>query len=97
MFCHGISYLLQLLSLDSILACRLRGIRYGGMGLPTFHPFGFIVHVFNPAVSSYPVTVYAPQDPRPPVTSDPQSVYEVAKLTGCTGLYCVPSFVEVRI
>ncbi|EKM50943.1 uncharacterized protein PHACADRAFT_262848 [Phanerochaete carnosa HHB-10118-sp] len=80
--------------INFIPASRLRGIRYGGMGLPTFHTFGFFVHVFYPAVSSYPIAVYAPQDPRPPIVSDAQSVFEVAKLTGCTGLYSIPSFIE---
>ncbi|EKM50930.1 uncharacterized protein PHACADRAFT_199768 [Phanerochaete carnosa HHB-10118-sp] len=77
------------------MACRLRGIHYGAMGLPTFHSFGFIVHVLNPAVNSYPVALHTPQDPRPPIISDPQSVYQAAKLTGCNGLYCFPSFAEV--
>lgn len=39
---------------------------------------------------------YEPKYPAPPVVPTAQSTLEVAKLTGCDGIMCVPTFLEVR-
>lgn len=75
---------------------RLRGVRFGTMGLPMFHALGFFAEVCSPLVLGQPVSVYTPRSPAPPPPPSPQTIYEVAKLTGCTGMYAVPSFVDVR-
>lgn len=56
---------------------------------------GFFNHVFYPLISSQAIALYTPQHPRPPVVFNPQSMYEIAQLTGCNGLFAVPSAVDV--
>ena len=73
----------------------MRGIRFGTMGLPTFHSLGCFVQLCYPLISSQPIGVYTPQDPSPPIMLHPTTMLEVAKQTGCTGLYSIPSAVEV--
>ncbi|KAI0079020.1 acetyl-CoA synthetase-like protein, partial [Panus rudis PR-1116 ss-1] len=70
-------------------------IRWAAMTLPTFHTMGFYLQVFTPMVSGVPVAIYTPQAPAPPVIPTPQNVFDVAKLTGCTGIPVVPSYLEV--
>lgn len=73
-----------------------RDVRFGAMGLPSFHAMGLLLQLTCPLARGREVVVYTPQHPSPPVIAHPQSVYEVAKLTRCTALLALPSYVEVR-
>ncbi|KIP12212.1 hypothetical protein PHLGIDRAFT_508051 [Phlebiopsis gigantea 11061_1 CR5-6] len=67
-------------------------VRYGAMGLPTFHGMGFLLQVTYPLAVGREVVVYPPQYPAPPVVARPENVYEAAKATECTALLALPSF-----
>lgn len=73
-----------------------QGLRFGAMGLPTFHAMGMLLQLSYPLSTGNEVVVYTPQFPAPPVVPHPQNIYEVALTTGCTALLALPSFVEVR-
>lgn len=74
-----------------------RDVKLGLAGLPTFHMMGVSWQVCSPLYSVSPIAVHAPQFPESPVVPHPQNVLEVAKLTECTGIITIPSFVEVRV
>lgn len=83
--------------LDLFVGCRARGIRFGTMGLPSFHAMGLVMQLCYPLVCCQPVAVYAPQYPAPPVVPSPQNIYEIGKMTKCGGLSAVPSMLEVSL
>ena len=76
---------------------RSRDVRFGAMGLPSFHIIGLLLQLTYSLYTGQGVAVYTPQWPAPPVVVHPQNVYEVAKLAKCTALFALPSFVQVRI
>ncbi|EKM51563.1 uncharacterized protein PHACADRAFT_212203 [Phanerochaete carnosa HHB-10118-sp] len=86
--------LLKWSRLNVTLGSSLRRIRNGSMGLPTFHAVGMFQHVCNPLMSGSGTVVYAPQYPAAPTAPHPQSMYELAKLSGCTAMSLVPSVLE---
>ena len=72
-------------------------MRFGAMGLPTFHTIGLLLQLTYPLSTGREVIVNTPQWPAPPVVAHPQNVYEVAKLAKCTALFALPSFLQVRL
>ena len=70
-------------------------MRFGAMGLPSFHAMGLLLQLTFPLATGREVVVYTPQWPAPPVVAHPQNVYEVAKLMKCTALLALPSYIEV--
>lgn len=71
-------------------------MRFGAIGLPTFHAMGMSIQLVYPLALTQAVVVHPPMYPAPPVVVHPQSVYEVAKLCQCNALLVPPSFIEVR-
>ncbi|KAH8107711.1 acetyl-CoA synthetase-like protein [Cristinia sonorae] len=61
---------------------------------PTFHAFGFNAHLYVALSSSQPIAVYGPRFPDPPVIPTMQNILSAAKITKCTALTIVPSFLE---
>ncbi|KIP12189.1 hypothetical protein PHLGIDRAFT_371020 [Phlebiopsis gigantea 11061_1 CR5-6] len=72
----------------------VRGLRFGAMGMPTFHTMGMLLHLAYPLSTGNEVVVYTPQHPAPPVIAHPQSTYAVCKAMRCDALMALPSFVE---
>ncbi|EKM50011.1 uncharacterized protein PHACADRAFT_130503 [Phanerochaete carnosa HHB-10118-sp] len=70
------------------------GVRYGTMGLASFHTLGIMLQLIHPLATGAEVVVYTPQYPEPPVVAHPQNAYEVAKLAKCNALAVSPSFIE---
>lgn len=67
------------------------------MAMPTFHTMGIYMQLLLPLVSGQYIALYTPKAPEAPVVPNPQNVIEVAKITGCTAVGAVPSFIEVCI
>ena len=84
------------LYIDIFGSCQTE-IRFGVMGLPTFHGMGILFQLCFPACSSEGVVVNAPQYPDPPVVPNPQNMFDVSKLAECVALIALPSFIEVRV
>ncbi|GJE88440.1 acetyl-CoA synthetase-like protein [Phanerochaete sordida] len=87
-------YIAKWFRLNLIAGARQRGICFGAMGLPTFHAMGLSQQLFFPLASAHPVVVYAPQHPAPPAVPHPQSIFALARASGCSALSLVPSVVE---
>ncbi len=64
------------------------------MALPTFHTMGIFLQLLTPLMSGQAVALYAPHAPAPPPVPNPDSILEISRLTGCSGLPAVPSFLE---
>ncbi|KAJ3555784.1 hypothetical protein NM688_g2384 [Phlebia brevispora] len=86
--------LLQWCQGSIFMEARARGIRWASMALPTFHTIGVWMQIIAPLTSGQPIALYPPQYPAPPVVPNADNVLEYSKLTGCTGVPAVPSFVE---
>ena len=82
-------------AIDPLGKCR--DVRFGAMGMPSFHGMGLLLQLHLPLSTAREVVVYTPQWPAPPVVAHAQNVYEVAKLTKCTALLALPSFIQVQI
>lgn len=67
------------------------------MGLPTFHGMGILFQLCYPLCSSQAVVVNASQYPDPPVFPNPQSMYDLCKMTECSAVIALPSFIEVGL
>ncbi|EKM59937.1 uncharacterized protein PHACADRAFT_206156 [Phanerochaete carnosa HHB-10118-sp] len=72
------------------------GVRYGTMGLASFHSLGIVLQLIHPLATGAEVVVYTPQYPAPPVVAHPQNAYEVAKLAKCNALTVPPSFIDTK-
>jgi acyl-CoA synthetase (AMP-forming)/AMP-acid ligase II len=70
-------------------------VRFGAMGLPSFHAIGLQLQLTYPLAMGRGVVVYTPQYPDPPILAHAQSVYEVSKMAGCNGIFAIPAFIEV--
>jgi hypothetical protein len=71
------------------------GIIYAGMGLPTFHAAGIILHVYIPLSTGYPTALFPHKDPAPPIVPSPANILEAAKATKANAIAAVPAFIEV--
>lgn len=56
---------------------------------------GILAQLYYPVTTGLPVAIFAPQEPLPPQIPNAQNILEVAKLTKCTSLSTVPTFLEV--
>ena len=84
--------------ISDMFATSKRGsteIRFGAMGLPSFHAMGLISHIYVPLSTGQDVAVFRPQHPALPIMPSPSSVLETAMATECQVLVAPPSFIEV--
>ena len=82
---------------QDLFGTQRRTVRFGAMGLPTFHSMGLLLQMFFPLCSSQAVAVFTPQHPEPPVVPTPVNIYEACKATKSEGVIATPSFIEVCI
>jgi len=72
-------------------------LRWAAFSAPTFHCFGYCIQHCIPLFSSEAVGIFGPRHPEPSVIPTVQSMLNAAKITNCTALSSIPSFLEVRI
>lgn len=65
------------------------------MAVPTFHGIGITAQVLTPFVTGFPVALFTPLAPAPPVLPNPKNMIDVAIATGCNAMVSVPVFIEV--
>lgn len=81
---------------SDIYGAHRSAVRFGAMGLPTFHGMGILLQLCFPLCTAQDVVVFAPQYPAPPVIPHHRNIYEACSSSGCDALIALPSYVEVR-
>ena len=67
---------------------------WGVMPLPTFHAFGIQLQLLSPLMSGFPIGIYTPKAPAPPIVPSPQNILDACKAVGVTSLPMVPALLE---
>ena len=55
---------------------------WGVMPLPTFHAFGIQLQLLSPLMSGFPIGIYTPKAPAPPIVPSPQNILDACKAVG---------------
>ena len=76
---------------------RERAMTWGTMPLPTFHSIGIYCQVLLPITTGYPIGLYAPMAPAPPVVPSPSNILDACKQCGIHGLPVIPAVAEVSL
>lgn len=84
-----------LLSTEVFKQAAQRQVQWAAQALPTFHALGFYFHLVTPFLTACPIGLYEPQYPGPPIVPTLDNMLEATKVTGCTAIPTVPSFLEV--
>ncbi|EKM52305.1 uncharacterized protein PHACADRAFT_260612 [Phanerochaete carnosa HHB-10118-sp] len=73
---------------------RKHGVVWGSMPLPTFHTMGLYMQFYTPLATGFPVGLYYPMAPAPPVAPSPLNIIEACKGANVTGVAIVPALIE---